>query len=162
MNEIILSESVNWPITFLASFLIWVMVGSLFGLWALGGKIKKEVAIQALLAALIAWGISEFVKFIIPSVRPFQINGYPPLTLTIPVDNAFPSSHATAAFALAVLIFLHNKKTGFIFLLSAIAVGLGRVLANVHSVVDVFGGMFVGTSVSLLIKRFFFSLGKKG
>jgi undecaprenyl-diphosphatase len=162
MNDILLNEVADWPITFLASFLIWIMVGSLLGLWAIKGRIKKEVAFQALLAALIAWGISEFIKFIIPSVRPFQVNGYPPLTLTIPEGNGFPSSHATAAFSIAVMIFLYNKKTGFIFLLSALAVGLGRVLANVHSVIDVIGGIIIGSSVSFFIKRFFSSIVKKG
>src|SRR3972149_4469485 len=115
MNEFILTNQGGWLITFLASILIWIIFAGLLVLWLVDGKIKKEQAIHAFLAAAFAWTIAELIKTLIPSIRPFKLNGFTPLTLTVPSDGAFPSSHTAAAFAAAITVFLHNKKLGLIF-----------------------------------------------
>ena len=51
-------------ITFLASILIWLMFFGLIVLWVVDGKIKKETVIHALFASLVAWTISEIIKYI--------------------------------------------------------------------------------------------------
>lgn len=140
-------------ITFLASFLIWLMYAGLIILWVINGKIKKERALHALLASLVAWGFSQMLKNLFPTLRPFQENGGLPLTITTPSDSAFPSGHAAAAFGLALAVWLHDKKTGTIFLMSAFFVGLGRVLGNVHSFVDILGGAIIGGFVALVLER---------
>jgi undecaprenyl-diphosphatase len=153
MNEFLLVDRRDWLITFLASFLIWMMFGGLLVLWLIDGKIRKEEAIHAFLAGAGAWIIAEMVKNLIPSIRPFEINGYSPLTLTIPSNNAFPSSHCAAAFGMAFAVWLHDKKLGIIFLVGAILVGVGRVLANVHYPFDVFGGALIGFVVAMVARR---------
>jgi undecaprenyl-diphosphatase len=140
-------------ITFLASFLIWLMFAGLGYLWIINGKIKKEQALHALLTALIAWGLAQMIKGLFPTVRPFETNGKMPLTVTVPTDAAFPSGHASAAFGLAVSVWLHDKKIGKVFLVSAILVGLGRVMGNVHSLLDISGGCVLGAVTAVTIKK---------
>ena len=140
-------------ITFLASFLIWLMYAGLLVLWIIDGKIRKERALHALLASFVAWGLAEMIKNLFPTLRPFQTNGYLPLTITTPSDSAFPSGHTAAAFGLATGVFLHHRKSGTIFLTAAFFVGLGRVLGNVHSFLDIIGGAFAGILVAFVLER---------
>ncbi len=93
------------------------------------------------------------LKSLLPSVRPFLVNGQLPLTFTLHFDNAFPSSHSAIAFSLALTLWLHNKKLGVIYLLLAILVAIGRVTANVHYVLDVIVGSMIGTMVAVVVEK---------
>lgn len=149
-------------ITFIASFLIWIMFAGLLVLWVIDGRIKKEQALHALFAAFIGWLITEVIKNMFTTRRPFVTNGGSPITITTPEDAAFPSGHSTAAFALAVSIWLHDKKIGAIYMVSAFLVALGRILANVHYPLDTIVGALIGTLTSVTFdKVHLFSLLKK-
>jgi undecaprenyl-diphosphatase len=153
MNPAVLSTQSNLLATFLASILIWLLFAGLFFLWLVDGKVKKEQALHALLATLIAWSLSQMIKGLFPSLRPFYTNGHPPLTVTIPSDSTFPSGHTSAAFALAASIWLHDKKAGFLFIVGAVLVGVGRVLGNVHYYIDIFVGVFIGVTVAIVLEH---------
>ncbi len=140
-------------ITFLASFLIWMMFAGLLILWAIDGKIKKEQVIHALLAALLAWLIAEAIKHYFPTLRPFLLNSDSIKTLTVPNDGAFPSAHSALAFGLATTIWLHDKKAGWLYLISACGIGIARILANVHYPVDIFGGALLGIIISFSAEK---------
>jgi undecaprenyl-diphosphatase len=155
MNEIILHPTVNWLVTFIASFLIWIMIFGFIVFYAIRKKIQKEIVFKIILSTFLAWLISELLKKIIPSIRPFKINGYSPLTITIPKGSSFPSSHTSAAFGLAISIFFYKPDLGFAFLLGALVVAAGRILANVHYIIDILGGIFIGGGVSYLVNRFY-------
>lgn len=143
----------NMLITFLASFLIWFMFAGLWVAWAVDGKFRREQVLHALMATVLAWVFAQMIKSLFPSLRPFEMNGNPPLTLTVPGDGAFPSGHASAAFALATTMWLHNRKEGLVFVLVAVAIGIGRVLGNVHFPLDILGGAFIGVVVALAIDK---------
>jgi undecaprenyl-diphosphatase len=130
------------------------MFAGLLVLWLIDGRIKKEVALHALAGALFAWALAQMIKSLFPSLRPFEINGLTPLTLTVPAGSAFPSSHAATSFGMAFAVWLHNKKIGTLFLIGAAAVGLGRVLSNVHFPLDVLGGSAVGVLAAYVIGKF--------
>ena len=161
MNELILDPSLNWLVTFIASFLIWIMIFAFIIFYAIRKKIKKEIIFRIILSTILAWLISELIKKLIPSIRPFKLNGYPPLTITIPSGASFPSSHTSAAFGLAMAIFFYKPDLGFAFLLGALTVAAGRILANVHYFIDVLGGIFLGGTVSYLINRFYLQIKSK-
>lgn len=150
-------------ITFLASFLIWFLYFGLLVLWLIDGKVTKEMVLHALFASVAAWLLSELIKSLVPTVRPFLINGQPVETLTLPFDGAFPSAHTATAFALAVTIWFHDRKIGWIYLILALCVGLSRILANVHFPQDIFGGMVLGTIIAFIFEKvnFFRLLSRK-
>ena len=110
MNPAVLSGNTSLTITFLASFLIWVMFAGLLYLWFVDGRLKKEQVLHALLASLIAWVLTQMIKSLVPTLRPFQVSGTLPMTFTIPFDSSFPSGHAASAFAVATSIWLHDRK----------------------------------------------------
>ncbi len=149
MNGEVLGNTDVWPVTFLASILIWLMFGGLLVLWIIDGRIKKEQALHAFFASLLAWTIANMIKSLFPTLRPFQVNGGPVLTLsTYHSSGAFPSAHAAAAFALATTVWLHDRKLGLLFVVAAFGVGVGRVLGNVHYLIDIVGGGVTGAIVA--------------
>jgi undecaprenyl-diphosphatase len=138
---------------FTASFMIWILFAGLGVLWVIDGRIKKEQVIHALLACLIAWLIAVFIKNFFPTVRPFMVNGNEIKVIIPPTDGAFPSAHTVVAFAVAVTVFMHNKRVGWIFLVWAFVIGTARVIANVHYPIDIVGGAFLGTIVAVLVEK---------
>jgi len=140
-------------ITFLASFLIWIMFFGLFVLWIIDGRVKKEQALHTFLASVFAWVLSGMIKFFFPTVRPFVAWGMDPLTITVPMDGSFPSIHTAVAFTIAVTLYLHDKALGSVYMVLAILVGGARILGNVHYPVDIFGGIVVGTLVALAVEK---------
>jgi undecaprenyl-diphosphatase len=153
MNPNVLSGETSIFVTFLASFLIWVMFGGFIFLWIIDGRVKKEIVLHALLATLISWVAVQMIKGLLPIERPFVVDGILPLTLTIPNSNSFPSGHSAVAFAGAISIWLHNKKLGGKFIILASLVALGRVLSHVHSILDIIVGGGLGVLSSYVIGK---------
>jgi undecaprenyl-diphosphatase len=143
-------------IEFFASFFIYFLFLGLIILWFADGKIKKEQVVHALLACTIAWSIAFLIKHFFPTLRPYMVNGGETDVFARPVDGAFPSGHTVLAFALAVTVFMHDKKIGSLFLVSALLIGIARVLANVHYPIDIVGGAFLGTIVAVVIEKMHF------
>jgi len=142
-------------ITFFASILVWLLYLFLVFLWLFTPQIKKKVFLHAFFSGIVAWTLSQAVKYFIPAIRPFELNGFQILTLTVPQDASFPSGHSSLAFALAVSLWLHNKKIGAVYFLGALLVGLGRILGNVHFPIDILGGAVLGAFVALFTENFF-------
>ena len=143
----------RYLIEFSASFLIWFMYAGLIVLWFVDGRIKKEQVVHALGASLIALLIANILKQVFHTVRPFMVEGIAPLTLTIPSDAAFPSSHTAMAFALSITIWLHDRRVGWIYLIWALFVGLARILANVHYPIDIWGGAILGIVIAFGLEK---------
>ncbi|MBI2103516.1 phosphatase PAP2 family protein [Candidatus Woesebacteria bacterium] len=135
-------------ITFSASILIWFLFLGLLILWVIDGKIKREAVLHALLAVVSVWLLTLVTKSLFQTERPFLFNQKDTLTITIPADNSFPSTHTAVAFALATTIYLHDRKNGLVFFWGAFLVAMGRILANVHYPFDTIIGAFLGVLVA--------------
>lgn len=150
------------PETFLASFLIWVFLGILALIFYRGNNQTRKIIALSIVSGIFAWVISLIVKDLIPNVpRPFKINGYPPLTVTIPGNASFPSNHTALAFGVVSYVLMKNKKLGLGLLILAILIGLGRIVSNVHFPIDVAGGAILGIFSSLLVDTLQINLRKK-
>ena len=160
-------------IYFCAVILPWVMCGGLI-VYLIFTK-KKIAGLRLIglsfLGAIIAWFLASLYKYNFPSPRPFEIMTNLKPLFTTATGDAFPSSHATFFGALAMGVFwqkspstsldktrdksLRARIFGLIFILGAILIALARVLANVHSPLDVVVGLLFGGLVSLLIFKLF-------
>jgi undecaprenyl-diphosphatase len=151
MNNLLFSSNIF--ITFLASFLIWLLFAGVLYLWVINKRISKYIEILAFLSAFVAWAITEILKQLISVPRPFEVTGYSPLTATVPGDNSFPSGHSALAFGLATVVMIKNRKLGIYVLMGAIGVALGRVLSNVHYVIDVLVGSWIGIVIGIVASK---------
>jgi undecaprenyl-diphosphatase len=138
---------------FLASLLIWIMFAGVFVLWIVDGRIKREVALRALMTSIIAWITVQMVKNLFPTMRPFETNGNSTMVVWNPSDGSFPSTHTAVAFGIAMTVWLYDKKLGAVFMVTAFLVGAARVAANVHYPLDIAGGAILGALVAYLVER---------
>lgn len=65
-------------------------------------------------------------------------------------DYGFPSGHASFYSALAVSLFFINRRAGIFAGILALVIGAARVLAGVHTPLDILGGFILGTLIAVL------------
>jgi undecaprenyl-diphosphatase len=134
-----------------AQFFFIAILGALFfarGKWrSINGR---HGVVAAGFAALLALGVAQVIAHEVMRDRPYV--AHPGVHLFVPAssDPSFPSDHATAAFAIAVSIFLRHRKAGLVALVLAVLVSLGRVVVGTHYPSDVLGGAVLGTAAALL------------
>ena len=103
-----------------------------------------------------AWFIAHLIKWLWPSTRPLA--ALPDITpLFAPGGaNAFPSGHAAFFFALALAVYLVDRKFGQWLIIGATIISLARVMAGVHWPLDVLGGLALAiftTAAALFLTR---------
>jgi len=127
------------------------MFAGLLVLWVIDGRTKKEQVLHTLFSVGVVWMVTLIIKDLYPISRPFMaLPGMTPMTVTIPVDASFPSTHTAVVFALGTTVFMHDKRVGFYFFMGAVLVAIGRILANVHYPSDIIAGALIGVLISWL------------
>jgi membrane-associated phospholipid phosphatase len=119
-----------------------------------GGDRKWKLACgSALAAAALALIANQAVAHVWNRARPYTAHPDATVFTARSHDPSFPSDHASAAFAIAVAVFLFDRLIGGIFLVAALAIAIGRVVAGVHYPADVLAGFLVGTAAALVVVR---------
>lgn len=123
-----------------------VLVG-IAAIWLWTPKPKLEAYKYALMAGLTSLLVAKLLSIIYhPAVeRPFELLGRKAGALYI--DNpGFPSDHAlfVTVIVLAVYALTGRKKLSIVLAVLALLVCIGRVVALVHTPLDVVGGIFAG------------------
>jgi len=107
--------------------------------------------VWAPLAAAIAVLVNVPIRGFVERPRPFKDHDGLQVLISGKNDFSFVSDHATIAMALAVGLFIANRKYGLIGLGLAALEGFCRVYMGVHYPTDVIGGFALGTAVALLL-----------
>lgn len=132
-------------IAFIALVALWFLWG-----WARGGPGDRQRAITALLAAGSALFVNQLITRVWLRPRPFVTH---PVTVHLLLprngDPSFPSDHAAAAIAIAVVLIATHRRFGTLALLVAACIGYARVYVGVHYPGDVAGGAIIGLAVAL-------------
>lgn len=135
----------------------WTMIPVvLIGAYALIFKIPKNRRLKAystiLMAGLTAYLLAKLIGAIYQpeTLRPFQELGKSAGALFL--DNAgFPSDHVLFAAAITCAVWFETKERVLAWILIAlvIVIGVGRVLALVHTPLDVIGGVLIALAGAL-------------
>ena len=86
--------------------------------------------------------ITELIRALYSRPRPFVALEIEPL-INHSLTPAFPSGHAAAFFALAIAVFLINRKLGIWLIAGSVLMGIARVAAGVHWPLDIVAGALV-------------------
>lgn len=106
-------------------------------------KLKNyEILKLYILSLPLAYFVSKILAFFIQDPRPFIQDNVKPL-ITSAMDNGFPSDHTLLVMTLSIGVFLFNKKLGGILIFLSFLVGLSRVYARVHHLLDVAGSAII-------------------
>lgn len=134
-------------IIFSSKYLIYLLVVLyLIYLFPKSNSVKKRIISLSLFSLPAAFIVSRILSNFYYSTRPFVEQNFTPL-ISHAADNGFPSDHALLSFALASIVFASSKKWGVIFFILGIGIGLSRILAGIHSPLDILGSFFIGAGV---------------
>jgi undecaprenyl-diphosphatase len=115
-------------------------------------RVWWRATVAAVLSAGVALAIAKVLSEIVDRARPFVVD---PSGVHLfsghAADPGFPSDHATAAFAVAMAIYLRNRLWGSVALVAATVLAVGRVAIGVHFPSDVLAGAVLGCGVALLL-----------
>jgi undecaprenyl-diphosphatase len=104
-------------------------------------------------------GVAELIRFFYHRPRPFLVLEAHKLIANSDwfysdTEWSFPSGHSAFFFAMAMAIYLYNKKWGIWFFTAAILMNISRIVAGVHYPSDILGGAVVGIAVGCLVVYF--------
>lgn len=137
--------------------------GVIFGLMTLGlwtwwtarQRADSTAAVAGLLwaplGAVAAYAVNYPIRELVERPRPAV--DHPDLHVLVAdkTGYSFVSDHSALTMALAVGIFMINRRWGAVAILLALFQGFGRIYAGVHYPTDVVGGVALGTAVVLLL-----------
>ncbi|MDQ2807507.1 MAG: phosphatase PAP2 family protein [Chloroflexota bacterium] len=101
---------------------------------------RREWAGAAVVIGGLAFALAQVATRLIADPRPFLLGGGPPLIASA-TDNGFPSDHTLLVATVAATVTVVDPVAGVVFWGLAVLVGLARVYARVHHLLDVAGSL---------------------
>jgi undecaprenyl-diphosphatase len=138
-------------------FLPTLMSLLLLALW-FGGFTDEErkrnqlVVLRAVISLLLANALLKMCNLVYFRPRPFTYHDVN-LLFYHPSDSSLPSNPAAVGFALAVAVWLYNRRTGGLLLVLATLFIISRVYCGVHYPLDVITGAGLGSLSAWLVVR---------
>ncbi|WP_030383052.1 MULTISPECIES: phosphatase PAP2 family protein [unclassified Streptomyces] len=116
-----------------------------------GAASSVAALVWAPLAAGIAVLVNVPIRGFVERPRPFVDHDGLDVLVDGKNDFSFVSDHATLTMAIAVGLFVANRRFGMVGIGLALLEGFCRVYMGVHYPTDVVGGFALGTAVALLL-----------
>lgn len=133
-----------------AKYLYLVIVAAALIYWIVTPRTtKKYLVILGIVVCASALITSRIVAHFFYDPRPFVVRHFTPLVPHAP-DNGFPSDHTLLGSAIAGTITVCNPILGIALWLITAMVGTARVLAGIHSPIDIAGSICIGAAAALV------------
>ncbi|MCL4354190.1 phosphatase PAP2 family protein [Patescibacteria group bacterium] len=147
-------------IIFAANYLLWIIIAVALTVFIFAERTtKRSLFWTAIIALPLSFLMGKIASSLFFDPRPFVIEHIQPL-IPHAVNNGFPSDHTLFASTVAMIVFLHYKRTGIVLMALALIVGIARVLAKVHSPIDIISGVviailavYLSTAINTLIRK---------
>jgi undecaprenyl-diphosphatase len=149
-------DAVEDPLSFYINVSEALFVATLVLLFAFanGDRLRpwRRMAVAAGLSAGLALAVGKVISELVDRSRPFVADPHGVhLFSGHAADPGFPSDHATGAFAVAMALFLRDRRWGIPALIAAALLSVGRVAIGVHYPSDVLAGAALGCAAALLL-----------
>ncbi|AKG53582.1 transport permease [Dehalogenimonas sp. WBC-2] len=117
-------------------------------------ELNQKLSLQAMASLGISTGLVAIINNLLFRPRPFSEL---PITVLLyrPGDSSFPANSATVLFAIAMAIWLGNRKVGNLFFILAAIHSLARVFAGMYYPLDIIGGAIIGVAVAFFVRWLF-------
>ena len=133
----------------------YAFVALLAALFLVRGKWRsvngRHGVVAAGFSALLALAVAHLIADLWARPRPYITHPDVHLFIAPSPDSSFPSDHATAAFAIAVALFLRHRKVGWLALGLATVMSVARVAVGTHYPGDVLAGAALGAAAALVL-----------
>lgn len=128
-----------------AKYLYLIIV--VISLWFIVKNFNKRIFIFSLIYLASVFIIAKILSLFLYNPRPFVVEHFTPV-INHAANNGFPSDHSLISFAFASIVFLFNKKLGFVLFFLAFLVGISRVYVGVHYPIDILGSFLISIIVT--------------
>ncbi len=133
----------NTIIVFAAQYLLFIIILIAAIFWVTLPKTQKmSFIVYGMLATIITYLLSRFASLLFYNPRPFVVSKTIPL-IQHAANNGFPSDHTLLSALVAFVVFRYSKLWGSILLVLTLLVGTSRIVAKVHSPLDVIGAIAI-------------------
>ena len=134
------------------------LVLTLLALWFAGRDADERAAFQrTVLRAMLALALASITLKLINEVyfrpRPFTFDDSVRLLFYHPSDSSMPSNAATVSLALAVAVWLRQKRWGMVMLVLSTGMTFARIVGGVHYPADVVTGAWLGGISAWVVNR---------
>ncbi len=134
---------------FFAVYVGFVLLAFLVYLWFSKPASRRMVIIALIAGGVARFGVTGLIRFFYPHPRPFDFMQV--RQLISESGSSFPSGHASFFFAISTVVFLYNRKLGWLFFAASALMGVARIYVGVHWPLDILGGIVVGILTAVLI-----------
>lgn len=138
----------NELIIICAKYLILIPIIVFVLFWFKANKLtKKKVFLLSIITLPVSYILAKVGGHLYMDPRPFVQNNFVPL-INHARDNGFPSDHTLLSAALGSVLYAFNKRLGLGLLIITFIIGLSRVLAGVHHIVDIVVSILIAIVVT--------------
>lgn len=115
--------------------------------------INRKMAVYSIISVGVTVIVSRGISLFYFRDRPFVVHD---INLLLPhvESNSFPSDHASAAFAIAIMFLMFSKRIGIPYIGFAAIVSYSRIWVGKHYPTDVIAGALLGILISVALYRF--------
>jgi undecaprenyl-diphosphatase len=148
--DTLMGDAATWAVpVFIGVVAVWFAFGMLRG-----PQEERRGALTALLAAGGALLVNQAILLLWSRPRPFSAHpGSVHTLVSRSTDGSFPSDHAAAAVAIAMVLFLFHRRLGSLALVVTGLVCVARVYVGAHYPGDVAAGAALGAAVAAVLCR---------
>lgn len=161
MNEVLFLKINSWVgvsswldqfMVFSAEPLGYLLISVVFIMYFKERNKNRELFFVSLISAFTGrFILVEIIRFFYNNPRPFVALENINILLNHETTSSFPSGHATFYFALAMGVYLYNKKAGYAYFALAGLISFARVFTSVHWPLDVLAGAVLGIVTTFLV-----------
>lgn len=103
---------------------------------------KWELLVAGLVGGVICLGLIKLGGALFYDPRPFVTQHIAPL-FAHPADNGFPSDHTVFTMFVAFSVLYYSRRWGAVLIAVSLLSGVARMLAHVHSPIDIVGAVAI-------------------
>ncbi|MBU8788454.1 MULTISPECIES: undecaprenyl-diphosphatase [Bacillus] len=141
----------NPAVYFLAEYMMYFLALGLLVYWFTRTTKNRLMVIYAVISFAFAEVLGKIAGSLYSNYQPFAELPHVNKLIEHEIDNSFPSDHTILFFSIGFLFFLFHKKTGWLWLVLAFAVGISRIWSGVHYPFDVAVGAILGIFSALFV-----------
>jgi undecaprenyl-diphosphatase len=136
-------------LSFVVAFLVWLLIPR---------PQKLELLVAGIVGGIVCLVLIKLGGALYYDTRPFVTQEVAPL-FPHAADNGFPSDHTAITMFVGLCVLVVSRPWGIVLIAVSLAAGVARVIAHVHSPIDVVGAAAIATvaaAVGWLVARWIF------